>query len=202
MIGDRARDEAVAVAKEYSHPAVEPRHVLWGLLRALGDAAPAEVTVLGVRGLLEPVGGSFDSPTVSPDAEALLDQVKSESAAVSVAVDLARQLGLGETQSKSSAAHAAGGRAVADVPDAASGATVAAIAEAEQLEADDVSSEAILAELDALVGLAPVKAAVRRLIAVQRLNAERRAAGLPEVNASKHIVFTGHPAPAKPRSRG
>ena len=59
------------------------------------------------------------------------------------------------------------------------------------------TTEQILAELDALIGLVPVKAAVRRLIAVQMLNTERRAAGLPEVNASLHVVFTGEPGTGK-----
>ena len=42
-----------------------------------------------------------------------------------------------------------------------------------------------------------VKAAVRRLIAVQVLNAERKAAGLPTVNESLHVVFTGAPGTGK-----
>jgi SpoVK/Ycf46/Vps4 family AAA+-type ATPase len=56
---------------------------------------------------------------------------------------------------------------------------------------------ALLAELDALVGLGAAKASVRRLIAVQRLNAERKAQGLPEVSGSHHVVFTGPPGTGK-----
>ena len=55
----------------------------------------------------------------------------------------------------------------------------------------------LLAELDALVGLTEVKAAVRRLIAVQRVNAERKAQGLPEVDSALHVVFTGPPGTGK-----
>ena len=55
----------------------------------------------------------------------------------------------------------------------------------------------LLAELDALVGLANVKADVRRLtslLQVQRLREER---GLPIIETSHHLVFTGNPGTGK-----
>lgn len=55
----------------------------------------------------------------------------------------------------------------------------------------------LLAELDALVGLAPVKAEVRlvtNLLQVQRLRRER---GLPVAESSHHLVFTGNPGTGK-----
>ncbi|MGZ4768104.1 MAG: AAA family ATPase [Ilumatobacteraceae bacterium] len=55
----------------------------------------------------------------------------------------------------------------------------------------------LMAELDALVGLANVKAEVRRLtsmLQVQRLRAER---GLPVMETSHHLVFTGNPGTGK-----
>jgi Holliday junction resolvasome RuvABC ATP-dependent DNA helicase subunit len=57
--------------------------------------------------------------------------------------------------------------------------------------------ESLLAELDELVGLQVVKDEVHRLtslIRVQRLRAER---GLPTVDASHHLVFTGNPGTGK-----
>jgi len=57
--------------------------------------------------------------------------------------------------------------------------------------------EVVLGELDALIGLAPVKAEVRLvadLIVVQNL---RRARGLPVAEASRHLVFTGNPGTGK-----
>ena len=45
--------------------------------------------------------------------------------------------------------------------------------------------------------MASVKAEVRRLVAVQRLNGARRAAGLPEIDATNHLVFTGPPGTGK-----
>jgi hypothetical protein len=57
--------------------------------------------------------------------------------------------------------------------------------------------EAVLAELDDLVGLAPVKAEVQLvtdLLQVQRLREQR---GLPVVAGSRHLVFTGNPGTGK-----
>ena len=57
--------------------------------------------------------------------------------------------------------------------------------------------EELLAELDGLVGLAPVKAEVRLvadLIQVQNL---RRTRGLPVAESSRHLVFTGNPGTGK-----
>ena len=57
--------------------------------------------------------------------------------------------------------------------------------------------EELLAELDGLIGLAPVKAEVKlvaNLITVQNLRQER---GLPVLESSRHLVFTGNPGTGK-----
>ena len=57
--------------------------------------------------------------------------------------------------------------------------------------------EELLAELDRLVGLEAVKSEVRRLtslLTVQRLRGER---GLPVIETSHHLVFTGNPGTGK-----
>lgn len=57
--------------------------------------------------------------------------------------------------------------------------------------------EELLAELDGLIGLAPVKAEVKlvtNLIQVQKLRKER---GLPVTESSRHLVFTGNPGTGK-----
>ncbi len=53
------------------------------------------------------------------------------------------------------------------------------------------------AELAALVGLAPVKQQVRRLVAEATADQLRRSAGMPERDRSRHMVFTGNPGTAK-----
>lgn len=57
--------------------------------------------------------------------------------------------------------------------------------------------EELLEELDELIGLGPVKAEVKlvtNLIRVQKLRTER---GLPVVESSRHMIFTGNPGTGK-----
>ncbi|MFC0545137.1 AAA family ATPase [Kutzneria chonburiensis] len=55
----------------------------------------------------------------------------------------------------------------------------------------------LLAELDGMIGLAPVKEQVRTLVAETRVDARRRSAGLKVAARSRHLVFTGNPGTAK-----
>ncbi len=59
------------------------------------------------------------------------------------------------------------------------------------LRADEAAYDAVLAELDALIGLAAVKAEVRRLAELLRIATMRRAEGLKTVSVSLHLVFQG-----------
>jgi SpoVK/Ycf46/Vps4 family AAA+-type ATPase len=59
------------------------------------------------------------------------------------------------------------------------------------------SWETALARLDALTGLASVKAEVRALADLARLNQTRLAAGMKVVPVSMHLVFTGNPGTGK-----
>jgi hypothetical protein len=54
-----------------------------------------------------------------------------------------------------------------------------------------------LAELEELVGLAPVKDQVRRLVAELKAEKLRTEAGMPPSERSRHMVFTGNPGTAK-----
>jgi len=59
------------------------------------------------------------------------------------------------------------------------------------LRFDEEGFHAVLAELDGLVGLASVKAEVKRLAELLRIASIRRAAGLKTVQVSLHLVFEG-----------
>ncbi len=60
-----------------------------------------------------------------------------------------------------------------------------------RLRADEGDYDAVLAELDELIGLAAVKAEVRRLAELLRIATMRRAEGLRTVQVSLHLVFQG-----------
>ncbi|HEY0521189.1 MAG TPA: AAA family ATPase [Ilumatobacteraceae bacterium] len=73
----------------------------------------------------------------------------------------------------------------------------AAIAAPTTVVAPARSLDTVMAELDSLIGLDNVKAEVRRLtsmLQVQQIRAER---GLPVIEMSHHLVFTGNPGTGK-----
>lgn len=63
------------------------------------------------------------------------------------------------------------------------------------VEGEDM--ESCLAELNDLIGLASVKNEVLACINLLRINNMRKAKGLPELQTSNHMVFTGHPGTGK-----
>lgn len=60
---------------------------------------------------------------------------------------------------------------------------------------DDLDS--LLAELDALTGLAAVKAEVHSLVHLQEMQRQRRLRGLQPLTLSNHLVFSGNPGTGK-----
>jgi SpoVK/Ycf46/Vps4 family AAA+-type ATPase len=57
--------------------------------------------------------------------------------------------------------------------------------------------EDLLAELDGLIGLDHVKTEVRRLTSLLRIQKLRAEHGLPTIETSRHLVFTGNPGTGK-----
>jgi SpoVK/Ycf46/Vps4 family AAA+-type ATPase len=59
------------------------------------------------------------------------------------------------------------------------------------------SLDELLAELDALIGLADVKAEIHRQVAVLRVEGLRTKAGLKSATITRHLVFVGNPGTGK-----
>ena len=66
-----------------------------------------------------------------------------------------------------------------------------------EINIDDVDIQSCLNELEALVGLEGVKNEVLQCINLLRINNMRKEKGLPELQTSNHMVFTGHPGTGK-----
>jgi Holliday junction resolvasome RuvABC ATP-dependent DNA helicase subunit len=196
---DRVRDEAVAAAKAFEHAEVEPRHLLWALLHVLGPGAPATVSRPAARALLLPRGHATATPAIPAAIEARLAAITSPDTARAACADLATQLLAPSGPAGSATPGKGSGASPSATGASATEADGATQAKPEAVPVTPVADTvpALLAELDALVGLEAAKASVRRLIAVQRVNAERRAQGLPEIGGSHHVVFTGPPGTGK-----
>jgi SpoVK/Ycf46/Vps4 family AAA+-type ATPase len=187
LLRDQLLDAAVSAAKAYSHERVEPRHVLYAIAKRF--RAKPEVGELfdRARQALEPHGTAHGKPAATPEATALLEPIAGEKDAIAALV-----AALGGQRPEGAGRAGAQARQSAEVE--------AARAEPEAQPASRPPEETtadILAELDALIGLGPVKAQVRNVIAVVQANTERRKAGLAPVNPSLHLVFTGPPGTGK-----
>ena len=193
---DQVLDEALATAKAWSHAEVEPRHVLMAIVRTLGTEAPDGLTPDGVRTWLEPVGDAAVTPVVTEAAQKAIDGCSSvEAAAEEARVIVAWLRSTGPIGGASTALATADPKMAGAGARASSGEKELSPEAAAIVQAATIAE--LLAELDALVGLDSVKKEIRKLVAVQRLNAERRAQGLPEVTGSAHLVFTGDPGTGK-----
>lgn len=188
MLRATLEDAAVAAAKAFSHAEVEPRHVVYAISRRLSDRPELEAIKAAARAALDPHGSATATPSVGDAARAMLERCVSEEAAVAVALEAG-----GDAREGGADGTAAGG---VDEPKATSKAPPKAHAQAQpppEAPAPEPREAVadVLAELDALIGLATVKEKVRQVIAVVRANRERAAAGMPGVNPSLHLVFTG-----------
>jgi hypothetical protein len=188
------RDVAIQTAKGRAHSAVGPRHVVFAvcsLLRRRTEIAPL---LAQAQELLGGRGGAFVTPALDADAEAMLAQCGDEVAALEVArrwLESARSGGADSpagsvavrlVRSKAEAP-AEGTRSMGPAP--GSGPT--------RIE----TLEAVLLDLDRLVGLETVKSRIRQLMALVKANMVRTREGMPAVSSSLHLVFTGSPGTGK-----
>lgn len=78
-----------------------------------------------------------------------------------------------------------------------SGEAAAPEAGSEEKPAEKPDFDALMAELDSLIGLESVKREVRSLVNLIKVRKLREAAGLPSAPMSLHMVFTGNPGTGK-----
>ncbi|MEM9352001.1 MAG: AAA family ATPase [Planctomycetota bacterium] len=98
------------------------------------------------------------------------------------------------------AADQAGRTAIQQILEQSSQVQTAVKAEEKPAEQPAVPAESlddVLAELDRLIGLAPVKRELRTLANFLKVQAERERAGLPSTTLSLHTLFTGNPGTGK-----
>ncbi len=187
MIRLELEDAARSAAKAYGHAAVEARHVVFALARRFREHPELGELYAPARQALEPRGMAMAAPDLTDEAIALLDRIRNERDAAEVLA--------GAFAAKSGTSVPRGGTSQAQEQ------AEAKIAAAEQARTQGGRSaervDAVLAELDALVGLGRVKVQVRRVIAVVQANTERVKAGLKPVSPNLHLVFTGPPGTGK-----
>jgi stage V sporulation protein K len=185
------RDAAVSAAKAYGHSTVEPRHVVYALARHFRERPDCDGLFAKAKAALEPRGTAYGIPTLTDAAVALLDQLTSDEEGVT-ALKRAFEPGSGAVASGTTVGTASGTQAVT-TETSTTGVEAGSVAPGGGTE----TVAAVLAELDAMIGLHDVKAQVRRIVAVVQANAEREKAGLAPVNPGLHLVFTGPPGTGK-----
>ena len=186
MIRSVIHDAAVSAAKANCHAAVEPRHVLFALAKRFKENPECAAFFAPAKRALEPQGNAYGgNPAVSDEATALLDTLKSDEDGIA-ALRKAFE-GTGDAAAAGAGAQAQTAEQGAARPEAGT----AAAAPGKETVAE------VLADLDALIGLGPVKAQVRKVIAVVQANTEREKAGLKPVKPGLHLVFTGPPGTGK-----
>lgn len=187
MIRTVLQEAAVSVAKAYSHAEVDRRHVLFAIARQFRAHPEVGRRFHTTKQALEPHGHAHGLPSISQEAATLLESLSSEDAAIAALVAALGPVDeLGGGRDTGAQAQQQPAQAV----------TASRTGTSPSPGAVETTSD-VLKELDGLIGLGPVKAQVRNIIAVVQANTERMKAGLAPVNPSLHLVFTGPPGTGK-----
>ncbi|HWO89833.1 MAG TPA: AAA family ATPase [Gemmatimonadales bacterium] len=185
LLRNELLEAAVSAAKSRGHGSVEPRHVLFAIARRFRANPEAGALFNRAREALEPTGSAHGVPVTTAEATALLESITDERTALAALVSTLG--GLAPDGSASGGAQVQAARQ--DQPKTAA-------ASQEPGKKPETTAD-VLADLDALIGLAAVKEQVRNVVSVVQANAARVKAGLAPVNPSLHLVFTGPPGTGK-----
>lgn len=188
----RVLDHAVAAAKKRGHAEVTPLH----LIIALSSLDRERFELDFGAGALDraeasigPNGRHLGRPAVQPAIDELFAEAQADDGLATL-VKALRSI-LAETDTDAAP--------VATAQRSTSGGATATPENEEQPTAGPSrrSVEELLSTLDRLVGLSPVKAEVRELCEVQRVNQLRRNRSMPTLEVSNHLVFVGNPGTGK-----
>lgn len=171
------RDRAAAEAKRADSSTLDAVHVAVAIAAVLQD--PAMDALRAQARAAARTSGT--TAAITPEAESLIAQSHDEHTARDA---LASFLG-------------ASGQPVDELAPASHQDSPAADRVSPDADDEAASVVEVLAELDALVGLAEVKAQVQRFLAVHQANRTREEQGLGKVPLSLHLVFTGDPGTGK-----
>jgi stage V sporulation protein K len=187
MLRSLLQDAAIAAAKSYGHPAVEPRHVLFAATRHFRSRPEIEPLFEKARAALMPHGSAIETPKFTREAEDLLAAFATEQDVIAALLKSSGN-GAAPTVSSGSAAQSATPSTQAAPP--------AKVVDPPTPNPRETTAQ-VLTELEALVGLASVKRQLKSVIAVVQANQERGKAGLAQVSSGLHLVFTGPPGTGK-----
>lgn len=187
----RFEDESLAMAKLLCQPQVGGRHVAFVI--AYGLKSPLLNPHLEtLKRRLGPAGSSLTTEGFDEEAKLLLSHCDTEDGAIAAALGWIEQEG-----EKENAPTAPPTPPKGSLPSSQTSRPRREASEPAAITLAAEKPEAVLADLDKLVGLAPVKKQLREVLAVVLANAERKRAGLPEVSSSLHLVFSGSPGTGK-----
>lgn len=192
------RDLAVAEAKRHGHGEVEPRHLAAAVLRANPDVLVehfGDDAGDAVEKALRPRGTAIATPDLTGESTSLLEKAGAGPDPVDTLVDaLGPLLGMEPVERPDKVD---GGMLTAETAEEAAAGIERDEEEGEEGESPAEGVEALLAELDGLVGLGQAKAQIAEMIQRKRLATERRRFGLPELDEPSHLVFVGNPGTGK-----
>ncbi len=209
-------DVAVGEAKRRGHAMVDLPHLAVAALR-LDSAAVVEVFGKEAADSLErhlgPNREEFGTPKLTAAAEEALQAAIAAGGTVPSLVAILKER-LAPAGPGPSAEPAAGPKEQKDGEAESRDADAVSFRGRDRLTADRAAAEKpdetppkthteredlddLLAELDRLIGLAPVKAQVREITQVKRLAALRRKHDLPPIDEPSHLVFVGNPGTGK-----
>jgi SpoVK/Ycf46/Vps4 family AAA+-type ATPase len=186
MLRSHLTDAAIQAAKGRSHETVAVEHVLFAAAKHFRDRPDVAQFLPLAKAALKRPGSAIHEPLLDAAAAALLSSFTSEEAVL-------RELRKAFEPSTSTTTTAA----AAQERSTPAHDTLVAATEPIHASSQAETVHDVLAELDALVGLGPVKRQLRRIAAVVQGNQERVKAGLAPVGNSLHLVFTGPPGTGK-----